>query len=121
MIHELPAGLLGNAIRKQRLQMHLSQEELSELVGITPTRLKHLGSEHRKPSIEVLYKLVLTLNLSLDQLFLPDLTEGSPLQEQLKLLIGRCDEDDLKVIYATARALLDVKKPICDICALAPV
>jgi transcriptional regulator with XRE-family HTH domain len=54
------------------LQKHLSQEELAELVEITPTHIKHIESEHRKPSLELLYRLVRTLNLSLDTLIFPE-------------------------------------------------
>ena len=33
-------GLLGNTIRQARLDNHMTQEELAELVQITPTHLK---------------------------------------------------------------------------------
>ena len=42
---------LGNAIRNARISRNLSQEDFSEMIGISPTHLKHIESEHRKPSI----------------------------------------------------------------------
>ena len=61
-------GILGNAIRAARISNNLSQEELAELVDITPTHLKHIESEHRKPSIEVLFRLAKVLNMSVDNI-----------------------------------------------------
>ena len=67
-------GLLGNTIRQARIDNKLTQEQLAELVQITPTHLKHLESEHRKPSIEVLFALASVLHFSLDALLLTDET-----------------------------------------------
>lgn len=53
---ELEEGILGNSIRTARIKKGLPQEQLAELAGITPTHLKHIESEHRKPSIEVMNK-----------------------------------------------------------------
>ena len=48
------------------------------MIDITVTHLKHLESEHRNPSIEVLFKLVSTLNLSIDNLFANDKIRLNP-------------------------------------------
>lgn len=61
-------GILGNAIRSARMARGMSQEELAERLDITTSHLKHIESEHRKPSVEVLFRLVLLLDLSLDAL-----------------------------------------------------
>lgn len=109
MYSNLPVDLLGNAIRGARLEKRLSQEELAELVGITPTHLKHIESGHRKPSVEILYRLVVTLQFSLDHLFLPEQAADSPLRAQARLLLGQCDDAELGVVLATTRALLDLR------------
>ena len=66
-------GLLGNTIRQARLNCKMTQEELAEAVQITPTHLKHIESEHRKPSVEVLFSLASILHFSIDALLLPDI------------------------------------------------
>ena len=38
----LKDGILGTAIRNARQKHNLSQEQLAELVEITPTHLKHI-------------------------------------------------------------------------------
>jgi transcriptional regulator with XRE-family HTH domain len=103
---ELEKGELGSAIRAARLEKHLSQEELAELVGITPTHVKHIESEHRKPSIELLYRLVRTLNLSLDTLFFPERADGLETYRKTERLMRQCNEKQLQILYATIEAML---------------
>jgi transcriptional regulator with XRE-family HTH domain len=62
---------LGAAIRAARMEKSLSQEQLAELVGITPTHMKHIESEHRKPSVEVLFAIAAEFDLSLDDVLFP--------------------------------------------------
>ena len=65
-------GVLGNAIRSARMARHMSQEELAEILDITASHLKHIESEHRMPSIQVLFHLAIVLDLSLDALLFPE-------------------------------------------------
>lgn len=99
-------GQLGNAIRAARMGKGLSQEQLAEMVNITPTHLKHIESEHRKPSVDVLWKLATILNLSLDCLLFPSGPNRNWEYEKAKLLLDKCSKKQLKVIIATLEALL---------------
>ena len=49
---------LGAALREARMEKNYTQEYLAELLNITPTHMKHIESGHRKPSIEVYFKMV---------------------------------------------------------------
>lgn len=106
MIPDLKPGVLGGAIRAARIERGLSQEELAEMVEITPTHLKHIESEHRKPSLEVLYKLTVALRLSVDDIFLPG-NEGTDQYRRAAFLLRRCDENQLKLVTAIMETLLD--------------
>lgn len=101
---KLEKGMLGSAIRKARLDKHYTHETLAELVGITPTHLKHIESEHRKPSIELLYRLVLTLNLSLDTLFFPEREDDA--YRKTERLMRKCSDSQLRILHATIEAML---------------
>jgi transcriptional regulator with XRE-family HTH domain len=104
-------GLLGNTIRQARIDNKLTQEQLAELVQITPTHLKHIESEHRKPSIEVLFALAETLHFSLDALFITDGSkEHSRRKNELQLLINTCSDNELDVLIAALRELSTQKR-----------
>ena len=89
-------GSLGNIIRTQRLCKGYSQETLSEIVGITPTHMKHLESEHRKPSLEVLIKLMETLDFSFDSLVFPNSNDSR--RKELLALLSDCPDHELNII-----------------------
>ena len=104
-------GLLGDTIRQARIDNKLTQEQPAELVQITPTHLKHIESEHRKPSIEVLFALAETLHFSLDALFITDGSkEHSRRKNELQLLINTCSDNELDVLIAALRELSTQKR-----------
>lgn len=41
-------GLLGDTIRRARMDNKMTQEQLAEAINISPTHMKHIESEHRK-------------------------------------------------------------------------
>lgn len=105
---KLEKGALGAAIRAARLEQHYTHEALSELVGITPTHLKHIESEHRKPSIDLLYRLVQALNLSLDALFFPE--RKDEVFRKTERRMRQCNESQLRILYATMEAMQKEEK-----------
>jgi len=110
IIMEFKRELIGNAIRKTRIERGLSQEELAEMVDITPTHMKHIESGHRLPSVEVLYQIVVALRMSLDSVFFPENAANSELYEKVVFQLGQCDEHQLEILYATVNAMLETKQ-----------
>ena len=102
----IKSGTLGATIRKYRVLHGLSQEELAEAVGISPTHLKHIESEHRKPSVEVLFQLVRFLHISLDAILLPQEDLRSAKHEEIHALLQECSESELAIVCDIMRSLL---------------
>lgn len=63
---------LGNAIRAARLKKGYTQEQLSEILDITPAHLKHMEGGRRNPSVPLLFQMMELLDLSVDALVFPD-------------------------------------------------
>lgn len=103
----LQEKVLGNAIRDSRIRLGITQEDLSEMVGITPTHLKHIESEHRKPSIEVLFKLVQILNISLDSLLLeqPDRSSFSETECTINALLKTCSDGEKNIVLDLIKSI----------------
>ena len=96
-------GLLGNTIRQARLDCKMTQEELAEAVQITP---KHIESEHRKPSVEVLFALVSVLHISLDALLIPESAQSQTRKiHQINSMLPDCTDDELDVLLAALHEL----------------
>lgn len=102
----LDRGILGNQIREARTENRISQEQLAELVNITPAHLKHLESEHRKPSLEVLVSLMEVLHFSFDSLVFPVPTEREKRNQEIELLLRACSDQQLEIILDVTRSLL---------------
>lgn len=100
-------GILGNAIKNARIEKGFTQEKLAAMLDIDPTHMRNLESERRKPSIELLYKLVKILNFSVDDLFFPENVDGQELRHNIERRLRDCSAYELRVIYATIEAMLD--------------
>lgn len=99
----------GPTIKKARLGANLTQDELAERIGVTGRYVMALENEGKQPSFEVLCKLILVLNIPADNIFYPENKHTENEKEQLIRLLARCDERDLKIITATAKAVLESK------------
>ena len=67
--------ILGQRIRRHRLQKKLTQEQLAEQVGVSPAFLGHVERGSRIPSLETLMKLCRALAVT------PNALLGDPGQE----------------------------------------
>lgn len=59
---------IGKVIRKRRLLLHLSQEELGAIVGIHRTYISDVEAGRRNIGIDNLYKISIALKTSLSKL-----------------------------------------------------
>lgn len=91
--------LLGEHIKSARIKKELTQEELAELLDITPTHVKHIESGHRKPSIEILFKAAKILDMSVDNVIFSDTDDElkkSNINEINNLLL-KCETKEIAI------------------------
>jgi transcriptional regulator with XRE-family HTH domain len=90
--------VMGQRIRSARRMRNMTAEVLAEAIGITSESLGHIECGARKPSLQTLYNLALTLDVSMDYLVgrtlspsetvvHSSLTESNLTAEQEKLLM----------------------------------
>ena len=63
---------LGKIIKAARQRSELTMEELAERIGITERYLYRIENEGKKPSYDILYKLIRELSISPDLIFYPE-------------------------------------------------
>ncbi|MBR1822226.1 MAG: helix-turn-helix transcriptional regulator [Clostridia bacterium] len=61
---------IGERIRSRRLELNLTQEQLSERVGISSSFVGHLERGEKIPSVSTLYRICASMDISLDYLVL---------------------------------------------------
>lgn len=97
---------IGQRIRNKRIQKGLTQEKLSELIGIGPSHMSHLESGKTVPSMEVFITLCNVLECSADELLCREIITAQPLMDHwLTKLVSDCDQTEIKIITDTVTAL----------------
>lgn len=99
--------MLGAVIKKARNSQKITLETLAEKIGISARYLGSIENENKKPSYDVLFKLIRTLGISPDLIFYPDDPSKDSEIENLVRLLHSCDDKSLKVVRATVEALLE--------------
>ncbi len=107
MIHNIP-DTLGVTVKSARKNADMTIEELAERIDVTERYLYRIENEGKKPSFEVLYKLVRELSIPSDLIFYPEKPSKDFEIENLLRMLYNCDEQSLEVVKATAKALIDM-------------
>lgn len=100
----------GQAIKASRTARGMSRNELGDIMNIAPRYIASIENSGQHPSLQVFYELVTLFNISVDQFFFPNkCTEKTTQRRQLDSLLDHMDSDDLTVLTATAKAILQTK------------
>ena len=105
-MHNTPETL-GDIIKAARKRAEITMEALAEKVGITERYLYRIENENKKPSFDVLNKLVHELAISADSIFYPEKPLKNTEVENLARMLYNCDERSIKIIRATVKAALE--------------
>ena len=102
---------LGREIKRKREGKGWTQEYLAQLVDRTPRSIMYIENRGQHPSLNVFYKLVTLLDISVDQFFYPDKQNGeSPCRKHIDILLNSMDERELSVIEATAEGMTKARE-----------
>ena len=97
---------IGERIKSLRNERGLTQEELAEMLEVSPTHVKHIESGHRKPSIEILFEITKILNISLDGVvFSKNESARTDTRKKVDRLLDVSDEASLHFILSVLEAL----------------
>ncbi len=105
-MHKQPEKL-GDIIKAAREKADITIEALAYRAGITERYLYRIENEGKKPSFDVLYKLIRELSISPDLIFYPEKPSKDSEVENLLRMLSDCDERSLEVVKATVKALID--------------
>lgn len=107
-MHTIP-DTLGSVIKSARQRADITMEALAEKVGKTERYLYRIENEGKKPSFDVLYKLIRELSIMPDVIFYPEKPSKDSEVENLVRMLYNCEERSLEVVKATVKALIDTQ------------
>ena len=99
--------MLGEIIKNARMKADITVEDLAANVGVGERFIYRIENEGKKPSYDILYKLIRELSILPDQIFFPEKKIEDSEMESLVRMLYNCDERSMQIIKATVRAALD--------------
>ena len=99
---------VGNRIKEAREQAHLTQEDLAEIVDISPTHMSVIERGAKTPRLDTFVKIVNALKLSSDALLqdvIPPVSDT--IIAELSIRIGSLPPKDQNRILNAIRALTE--------------
>jgi transcriptional regulator with XRE-family HTH domain len=98
-------------VKEARENKGLAREKLAELLDLSPRHTQYIETRGQHPSLQKFYEIVTLFNMSVDQFFFPDKSDGKPTsRRQLDAMLDGMDEKDLSVIAAMVKAMQKAKE-----------
>lgn len=99
--------LLGSRIRELRKTTKLSQEQLSEIIGVDPKHMSRIELGKSFSSLDTLEALARTFHVELKDLFdFSHLESKDNYKKQIYDLLDGVNEEKLKLVFKIAKAVL---------------
>lgn len=101
-------SLIGLRIKENRMLKKITQEELAELIEISPGFMSLIETGRKRPSLDTLLAICRVLEITLNEL----LTGNQiPLEtdycSDLSAIVAPCNEDEKRLIYDITKAVRD--------------
>ena len=75
-VHSPDLHALGNNLRRRRIALRLTQQDLGDMVNCTSNHIGKIERAETQVSVEMLYRICQALNCSMDQLFAGQFSVG---------------------------------------------
>ena len=101
----------GQAIKSAGEKKGLTRKELAVQIRISPRYIASIENSGQPPSLQVFYRLVTCLDMSVDQFFFPEKVVAKTTQRrQLDTLLDNISENGLRIITAVAKETADTEQ-----------
>lgn len=87
----------------------MSQKGLGMLVDRTQRSVMNFENKGKMPTLDVFYKIVTILGISVDQFFYPSPLKGTDTRKSLDFLLDKMDEKELSIVIGAAQAIINAK------------
>ena len=102
---ELDYKAIGKRIKIARIKADLTQEKLSEIVGVSPTHLSNIETGTTRVSLNAIVNIANALKVTSDDLLCDNIIKAKVQFEQdIALILDDCDEYEIRFIRDVAEA-----------------
>ena len=96
----------GASLRNAREKRNYRREQIAERAEISPRFLAAIESGRRKPSLDVLIRLV----NAIDEILAPQMITDSEIVDRIRRLVPQCSQRDQELLLALIDKMLDTKE-----------
>ena len=100
----------GSSYRCAREKREYTREQVAERANISPRFLSAIENDLRKPSLNVLIRLVLAIGASFDEILDRSAVSDEEVTDRIKRLITQCNRRDQELILGLIDKMLDNKE-----------
>lgn len=100
----------GSSLRRAREKREYTREQIAERAGISPRFVSAIENDRRKPSLDVLMRLVHAIGTSFDEVLMPQTISEEYTADRIKRLITQCSQRDQELVLALIDQMLDSKE-----------
>ena len=105
---ELDYKAIGKRIKIARIRKDLTQEQLAEIVGLSPTHMSNVETGTTRVSLTSIVRIANALSVSLDALLCDNIIrERVHFEKDIADILEDCDEYEIRFIKDMAQALKD--------------
>lgn len=97
---------LAMTIKAARIAQGMSQEEFAEKLEVSSTHVKHMESGHRKPSVDILFKIVELTGMSVDEVISKKTKLENETDVNIISILNLCAEKEKQLILMIAKDII---------------
>ena len=102
---ELDYKAIGKRIKIARIKADLTQEKLSEMVGVSPTHMSNVETGTTRVSLTTIVGIANALGITSDDLLCDSVIKAKvQFEKDIALVLEDCDEYEIRVIRDRAAA-----------------
>lgn len=97
---------IGREIKRKREAKGWTQDYLAQLVDRTPRSIMYVENRGQHPSLNIFFKIVTLLNISVDKFFYPDKYNGqNERRNRIDRMLNSMDERELSIMEIVAEGI----------------
>lgn len=97
---------IGREIKRKREAKGWTQDYLAQLVDRTPRSIMYVENRGQHPSLNIFFKIVTLLNISVDKFFYPDKYNGqNECRNRIDRMLNGMNERELSIMEIVAEGI----------------
>ena len=97
---------LGDAVRRAREELSLTQLEVAEAADIDVRTVLNIENYKGNPKLEVLFPLVRALKMDSREIFHPEMLRDNPSIRRLRFILEECTEEEAAALVPAVESIL---------------